>query len=105
MSFTLDQLKEKKKLLEEKRAAVKAEEKYLEEEKARLLAKLRELGYSSLSEAKEALVQMENEILRKESELEELLSTLENSSAEKPVEHASQTVFDRKPIIDSIDDL
>ena len=107
MSFTLEQLQEKKRILADKRAALKAEEKYLEEEKARLLAKLRELGFNSLAEAKEALSKMEAEISEKEAELEEVLSNLENSTAEssptKTIKQEEQP--HRRIVIDSIDDL
>ena len=104
MSLTLEQLKEKKRILEDKKAALKAEEKYLEEEKTRLLTKLRELGFSTLAEAKAALSDMEKELSEKESQLEDILSDLENSSVEKPV--VNQPLKETHSIsINSIDDL
>ena len=105
MSLTLEQLKEKKRILEDKKAALKAEEKYLEEEKSRLLAKLRELGFNSLGEAKDALARMEKEISQKEVELENVLANLENSTAETPssIQQAEPVV--KSVSIDSIDDL
>ena len=105
MSFTLEQLKEKKRLLEDKKASLKAEEKYLEEEKSRLLAKLRELGFNSLGEAKAALAKMEEEISQKEAELENVLANLENSTAETPSSIQHPEPVTKSISIDSIDDL
>lgn len=106
MSTTVDlaALQQKKKILEEKRASLKGEEKYLEGEKARLKARLQELGFNSLADAKAALGAMEESFEAKSKELDALLEVLENSSAE------THHVVQEQPVlanltVSSIDDL
>jgi len=103
--ISIDDLKQKKKALEQKQVEIRAEEKFLAEERQRLTKKLHELGFKNLNEAREALDKKRAEIQEKEVQLSEMLDTLENSDVKqgnKPQE--VQWVSD-SPVLMSIDDL
>ena len=103
--LTLEELREKKKALEEKISSMKAEEKFLEAEKNRLLQKLKELGFSSIAEAKEHLASLETLLVEKSSELDTLLTELENSTVTAAPVTTQKVVTQQDNSFSSLDDL